>query len=205
MAITYPLDLPAELVTRGMRFRAVSAVGVSASPFTGAQQVYSHAGETWALDFDLPPMKRADAEPCVAFLLALNGREGIFVAGDPLNTSPRGTWAGSPLVNGAHAAGVKTVVLDGFTAAATGKAGDWIQFATGASRRLHKVVQDFTADGSGNATIEIWPRTRAALANNDAFVTSSPKGIFRLASNVREWSIEIAQLYGLQFSAVDAL
>lgn len=205
MAISYPLTAPALRSERGITIRASSVVGVSASPFTKEQQVYAHPGESWAADVQLAPMTRADAETWIGFLLALNGMEGTLLMGETLNTAPRGTWAGSPKVFGAHAAGVKSIAMDGFSAGATVKAGDWFQTGSGSSTHLHKVVQDATADGSGLLTLEIRPRLRAALADNDTFVTSSPKGLWRLASNDTEWSIGLAQIYGVQFSLIEAL
>jgi hypothetical protein len=108
-------------------------------------------------------------------------------------------------VLGAHAARVKTIAMDGFSAAATVKAGDWFQIGSGANTHLHKVVQDATADGSGLLTLEIWPRTRAALADNDTFVTSSAKGIWRLAENSRRWTLEDVRIGGIAVAAIEAL
>ena len=203
MALTFPLSLPS-VGLRTILFRARSVVGLSESPFTLEQQLYEHQGEGWGADVTLPKMRRPDAEPWVAFLLGLRGIAGTFLMGDPVNTSPRGTWAGAPKVLGAHAARVATIAMDGFSAAATVKAGDWFQTGSGSLTHLHKVVQDATADGAGLLTLEIWPRTRAALADNDTFVTSSPKGLWRLTTNEREWSLELAQLYGIRFSCVEA-
>lgn len=204
MAISFPLAFPTTKGPRRIAIRAIDVAGLQASPLTREHTVYDWGGDGWELDIEAPPMKRADAEAWVVFLLKLRGYVGTFLAGDPVNTSPRGTWAGTPLLNGAHAAGVRTVALDGFTAAATGKEGDWLQFGTGASTRLHKVLEDFTANGAGQANVEIYPQLRAALLDNAAIVTASAKGRWRLASNVREYSIELAQVYGLRFSCIEA-
>lgn len=205
MAITYPLSLPATNKERRVAIRARSSVGASESPFTFEQQTFVHQGESWAAAVELPPMGRADAEAWIAFFLALNGRQGTFLMGDPLGTTPRGTWAGAPKVLGAHAVGVKSIAMDGFSVGATVKAGDWFQTGSGGASHLHKVVQDATADGSGLLTLEIWPRTRVSLADNDTFTINSAKGLWRLADNVSEYSLEQAQLYGLQFACVEAL
>lgn len=206
MAISYPLSFPSTKSPAGIAFRARSAVGLSMSPFSFSQQAYAHQGDMWEADVAAPPMKRADAEVWVAFLLALNGREGTFTMGDPVNTSPRGVGTGTPLVNGGSQTG-KTLVTDGWTVSQTGimKAGDWFQLGSGSSTRLHKVVQDANSDGAGNATLEIWPRLRSAPADNAPLTVSSPKGLWRLAENVREWSLERAQIYGIRFSAIEAL
>lgn len=205
MAITYPLALPSLRFAR-VTLRAVSGVAVSESPFTGAQQVYAQPRELWAADLSLPPMDRADAEAWVAWFLALNGREGTFLLGDPRNVSPRGTWAGSsPLVNGAGQTG-KTLAIDGLSAGATVKAGDWFQLGSGASSRLHKVAQDATANGAGQVTLDLWPRLRASPADNAALTLASPQGVFRLSANDTAWSLEPGALYaGFNFSAGEAL
>lgn len=204
MTISFPVSLPSTKTAARISFDAVSQVGVSQSPFTGVQQVYAHQGEWFEAMIELPPMMRADAEQWVAFLLSLNGREGTFLLGDPANTVPRGSWA-SPLISGAHAAGVKTLVIksvDGLT----WKRGDWLQLGSGSTSRLHKVVQDGSQVGSpSTGTVEIWPRTRAALADGDAITLSSPKGLFRLKENRRSWSIGEGSFYGASFSAMEAL
>lgn len=204
MTISYPLSLPNTDV-RGITIRAVDVVGVGESPFTLQHQLQQHQGQRWEADIELPPMKRADAEAWIAFLLKLKGRWGTFLLRDTVSGTPRGTWAGSPLVNGAHAANANAVALDGLTPGATVSEGDWIQFGTGASTRLHKSLSSATANGSGQVTLDIWPNLREALADNAAVVTSNAVGTFRLANNTRAWSVELAQVYGLRFSAVEAL
>jgi hypothetical protein len=200
MALSYPLSLPSTSTPAAITIRGRSSVGMSASPFSFSQQVYAHQGDAWEADIELPPMKRAAAEEWVAFLLGLNGMEGTFLMGDPVNTSPRGTWnTGTPLVNGASQTG-RTLVIDGISGK-TAKAGDWFQLGSGSSARLHKVVQDL----SGNGSLEIWPRLRSSPVDNDPLTVTSPVGLWRLASNTREYSIGQAQIYGIRFSAIEAL
>jgi hypothetical protein len=66
-------------------------------------------------------------------------------------------------------------------------------------------MQDATANGSGQATLEIWPGLRESLIDNTALVSTNAKGIWRLTSNVREWTLNIGQVYGLGIAAVEAL
>jgi hypothetical protein len=204
MAISYPLSLPSVKGPSSIVIRAMNTIGVLESPFSYVQQVQDFAGDRWEADVILTPMKRADAEQWNAKLLALRGRYGTFVLGDFVNTSPRGTWSGTPLVNGASQTG-ETLAIDGVSVGATALAGDWFQLGSGSTSRLYKVLQDATANGSGQMTLDIWPQLRTSPANNDALTLSSPKGLWRLASNTREWSIETAQIYGLRFSAIEAL
>lgn len=206
MAISYPLAVPTGKGPVRLTFGAESVVAVSESPFSKTQQVYAHQGDGWTCDVELPPLVgRATGEEWVAFLLALNGREGTFLMGDPANIAPRGIGTGTPLVKGASQTG-RTLLTDGWTSGQTGilKAGDWLQLGTGASTHLHKVVQDANSDGSGNATLEIWPRLRSSPADNAAIVVASPKGLWRLADNRRQWSLEAVLRYGISFTCVEA-
>jgi hypothetical protein len=188
--------------------RAINIVGLSVSPFTGETQAQEWPGEMWQIDGTLPPMARADAEEWLSFLIALRGSSGTFYYGDPSVSAPRGVATGTPLVNGANAAGSKTLVTKGWTHSIAGilKKGDYLQIGSGTSQRLYKVVYaDVDSDGSGDATIDIFPRLREALADGDAITTSNCRGVFRLAVNAREWSISTAKHYGLTFKAIEAL
>jgi hypothetical protein len=205
MAITYPLTFPS-IGIRSMTIRARNIVGFVASPFTGSQQVYKHPGQFWEAEVTMPPMKRADAEQIAAFLLSLNGRYGTFLLGDPANTSPRGVGTGTPLVNGSNQTG-QDLVTDGWTADQTGilKAGDWIQIGSGLGTHLYKVLAHANSDASGNATFTIWPDIRSGTGDDSVITVSSPKGLWRLAANDTEFSIDQASIYGITFPCVEAI
>lgn len=205
MTIAFPLAFPSTSGLREISFGALDTIGLQASPINYEQTLYDWGGDVLSAEVELPPMDRADAEVWVAFLLSLRGRLGTFTMGDPLGATPRGTWGGTPLLIGSHAAGLRTLAVDGFSVGATGKQGDWLQFGTGSSTRLHKVLVDFTADGSGAASVEIYPRLRAALSDNAPLTVTSAKGLWRLATNRRDWTIGLAQKYGLRFSCIEAL
>ena len=86
------------------------------------------------------------------------------------------------------------------------KAGDWLQIGTGSTRQLVKVTADANSDGSGNATIEIWPRIRTAFGNNTAITTSSPTGVFAMDSaDSAAWEIDPDSLIkGITVTAQEA-
>jgi hypothetical protein len=166
MTISYPLSLPSTRNPRRITFEMLSSAGMSTSPFSLSQQVYENPGEAWGATLELGEMNRSDAEAWVAFMASLRGRYGTVLIGDPIGATPQGTWAGSPLVNGAHAAQVRTVAVDGFTVGATGKAGDWIQFGTGSSHVCTRCCRTSppTARGrprsrSGRRCAMRWPTT----------------------------------------------
>lgn len=206
MAITYPLSLPTNKGLAKIRLTANNVVGVSQSPFTAKQQIYKYTGQFWEAEISLPPMKRADAEYWISFLLKLNGSYGTFLLGDPNGGTARGVATGTPLVNGSSQSG-NELVTDGWTNSTTGilKAGDYIQLGSGSSSQLYKVLDDVNSNGSGQATLTVWPDLRTSPADNAAITVSNAKGVFRLSSNAQAWDINEATFYGMTFAAREAL
>jgi len=202
MATSFPVTLSSTGLRR-LRIRQNSVVALGRSPYTLEHQVQRHQGQQWMMDAEFAPMDRATAEALIAGLCSLNGREGTFLFGD-VNTTPRGTATGTPLVKGASQTG-EDLETDGWTTGVTGilKAGDWIQLGTGSTSRLYKVLADANSDGSGEATLTLWPRiTTANSPSNDAAITTaSPKGVFRLLTDGQDWDIGLATLYGVSISA----
>lgn len=175
------------------------------SPFTGVQQVYAYTGQFWELDISLRPMDREEAEQWITFFMKLRGAYGTFLMGDPNGATPRGVATGTPLVNGGSQTGDE-LITDGWTAGVTGilKAGDYIQLGSAGSARLYKVLDDVNSDGSGNATLNIWPNLRSSPSNNATITVTNCKSNFRL-STPNTWDIREAQIYGINFGAREAL
>lgn len=206
MAISYPLSLPSvkDLAQITMRLRTV--VGVATSPFSGEQQVQAHPGQWWEAECVLPAMERADAEEWLALLLAMNGREGTLLMGDPKGATPRGTALGTPLVSGASQTG-NELVTNGWTAdqAAAMRKGDYFSLGSGTSTRLYKVVEDEPSDGSGNATLTFQPKLRSSPGDTDPLTVTSAKAVWRLADNQAEWTVRDIVAYGIVFALREAL
>jgi hypothetical protein len=207
MSISYPLSLPTTTSYKKMNLTATNVVGLSKSPFTLQQQTYQWPGEAWMLDVALPPMKIDQAQAWVAFLVSLRGQLGTFYAGDEALLAPRGIATGTPLVNGAQNSMSMTLVTKGWTVSVTGilKAGDYIQLGTGVQQRLYKVLTDANSDSSGNATLDIFPRLREGVSDNQPISLTSCQGTFRLPTNDRMWSVDEALIYGIDFKAEEAL
>lgn len=206
MAITYPLTIPTNVNPVSSRIEARSVVSESTSPFSGASKIYSWSGQWWELEFTLPPMLRQDAEEWLSFLLKLNGKEGTFLAGDFDAVAPRGVATGTPLIKGASQTG-NSILTDGWTPGTTGilKQGDYIQLGSASTSRLYKVLDDVDSDGSGNATLTVWPNLRSSPADNDAITTTNCKTQFRLSTNNVSWSSNSMQHYSLTIVAKESL
>lgn len=204
MTITYPITLPGTPSQVTLRGRSV--VALARDPFTLQQQVHEHQGTLWEAEIQYPPMARADGEALAAALLSLHGMKGTFYLSDPAfaQHGALGTFTGMPLVNGASQTGY-SLITDGWTNGITLKAGNYIQLGSAATTRLYKIVKDVTVDGSGNATLDLWPRLRESPGNNDAITISGCKGTFRLASNDISWLERPTPLYGISFMAIEAI
>jgi len=194
MSISYPLALPTHTGIRSIEFRATNAVVPSRSPFTFASQVFAYPGQMWQADVMLPPMKRSDAEKWVAWMISLRGGYGTFLLSDPSNQSVRGTATSATVIGTAQSNSI-TVTMTG-----TLLAGDMIQIGAGEDATLHKVLVNQDGDG----TLEIWPALRKDRTDV-ALTLTAPRGVFRLASNETAWSVNEASIYGISFSAMEAV
>lgn len=194
MALSYPLATPTTIGIESIELRAVNAVAVSQSPFTYKQQIVSHGGQKWEASVNIPSVHRDKAAEWKAMLVGLKGQTGTFLLGDPDYVTPQGTVS-SCVLSGNVGDDTASVVMTG-----TLKAGDYIQLGSGASSKLHQVLLDQDGDG----TIEIWPSLRSDYTSSSV-VFNSPKGVFRLATNMTSWSINNASIYGISFEAVEAV
>jgi len=183
MAITYPLAFPTVYPSE-CTWIARPVVAVSESPYTFSQQPQDWGGQRWELTFNFPAMRRERAELLYSLLLKLNGRCGTFLLGDPGSRTPRGSVAGDPVVNGASQTG-NELSTSGWTPNASGVLlrGDYIQLGTGATSRLHYVLDDVDADENGRADLLFWPSLRESPTAASPIVTSNTVCRFRLSSN----------------------
>ena len=179
MTITFPLQLPAFPDNSAVTVSPLNTVAVLESPFNLKQQVQRFGGQLWQAEIKLRSMPHDIAAPWTALLLALNGRQGTVLVGNPYATAPLGVATGTPLVDGASQAG-GTLATKGWSPSVTGilKAGDSIQLSSGAATRLHQVLEDADSDSGGLASLTLWPDLRESPADGAAIVTQSPKGTF---------------------------
>lgn len=203
---TYPISAPTVAGIAEVTLRAKNAVAFEQSPFTFSGQAQAFPGQAWAADVILPPLDRADAEEWVSFLVSLRGQYGTFLLGDPTGATARGEAGGTPLVNGASQTG-QSLVIDGASLSQTNwlRKGDYIQLGAAGTATLHKVLEDTDTDAGGNATLSIWPGIRTAPADNATVVVINTVGRWRLASNTSEWNVSDASIFGITFSAMEAI
>lgn len=201
MTITYPITTPSWPTPSSVNWIMASAVAVSTNPFNFKSQAQHFGGDAWGVELAFDPIYRKEAAPWQAFLAKLRGGYGTFLFGDILMSTPLGTGAGTPRVNGANQVGY-VLATDGWGASQTVlKAGDFFQV----DQSLYQATNDVVSGGDGTASIDIWPALRPH-ADNALIITSNPKGVFRLVeSTVRAIEAPSTQLYSLSFSAEEAL
>lgn len=203
MTITYPLSLPSSPSFRSVRMIAENVSQRTEAPSTLAQTIYDRTGERWVFEVSYPTLTPAQAAEMRAFLLSLDGVVGTFLIGDPIAATPRGALGGTPLVNGNGQTG-HTLLTKGWGAGITNvlRKGDYIQI----QNRLYCVLTDTNSDGSGLATLDIWPNIRDPSPPNDtAITTSNCKALCRLQSSTVEWVSTYEQLYEVGFTAIEAI
>ena len=204
---SYPLTLPtspSNFVTS--EWRIIRTVAYTESPFTYGQQVAKYQGSVWQTTVTLPPMNRADAGAWQSFFMQLNGRFGTFLLGDPDAKTIQGGATTVISVNGDHSVGAYDVVVDGAdTSTVIFKKGDYVQFGSGATSKLHMIVADITSDASGNATLQIEPSLKTALTDDDVITYSNTKAVMRMDANELGWNANNVSLYGISFSCTESL
>ena len=194
MALIYPLSTPTSIGIAQIEFRAINAVAESKSLFTFQSQIHLYEGQAWEVDVTIPPVHKDLAEDWVAFLLALRGKSGTFLIGDPNYNGPRGTATSLSVTGSLGDTSVSATLVGSM------KAGDWFSLGSGSSTRLYKVVQDI----SGSGTMEIYPALRAGASSASAEI-DEPKGCFRLSSNETAWSINETSSYGISFGGKEVI
>lgn len=203
MAISYPLSLPNSPDFASLKMRLQRAVAVSRSPFSYRQQVYLHQGALWEAEATLPPMERAEAAEWQAFFTSLRGQYGTFVMGDPAASTPRGT-ASSASVDAAGSIGDTSIAMKSMGSGNTLLKGDYFQLGSGASTRLYQVVEDATADGTGDATVTFEPPLKVAANVDDTVTLTNPKGLWRLSANDPGWDIDVGPFWKFTFACTEA-
>ena len=126
---------------------------------------------------------------------------------ESMQTETSGEFGGLGIEVGMETGIVKVISpIDNTPASKAGiKAGDYIQLGSASSSSLHKVLADANSDGSGEVVLDIWPNINVAQADNATIVTSNAKGVWRLANNESNWSINEIAVYGLTFGCTQAI
>ena len=197
------VSTPAKPNLRSVEFQMLDQVGMVPSTFTGqiAQAQAWPGADLLSATLTLPPLTSDQEDDWAAFLMQMRGQFCAFLWGDPTRQTPRGTFAGTPVVDGTVTGGnpamSQMLALKGFTHSATGVAvrGDYIQVGY----RLYRNLDNANADSSGKAVLNIYPSLRESPADGTSIVTTATKGLWRLATNKRGYSKDVTRLAKMSF------
>lgn len=170
---------PATIRPSTCRFDMVTNQIVNESPFNTSQQVVDRLNDVWTCYLTLPVRRHAQAAEVEAFLASFRGQVNWISLWHFVRPAPRGTLRGTLLTSGTQAQGADSLVLSGGTAAGTVLAGDLF----GAGGQILMASADATADGSGNITVPLVNRLRAAIATGQSVTWDKPTAPFRLLSH----------------------
>jgi hypothetical protein len=169
---------------------------VAAGPasFTGQVQTYDWQNSWWEAQVSFTPMARLSHDYWTAFISQCRGSSNAFMLGDPKAREPKGSPSGMPVVAGAAQTGY-TLVTRGWSPSKSRLllVGDFIQIGY----RLYKILDRVASDGSGDATLRVWPNLRDQPADGTAIQCANCKGLFRLknssgnksSTNVGSWGL----------------
>jgi hypothetical protein len=194
------ITIPATPKPSQTEFNLRNANAANTSPFSFQQQVYQWGAALLEVSVTIPPMTGAQARAWTAFLMACQGMTNQFLFGDAANTTISGSGSGSPTVFGAGQQGF-SLVTSGWTPGANGvlQPGDWIQVG----QRLYANLGTVNADGSGHATLSIWPNLREAPSGS--LTLSNTQGLFRLKNTDVKYTVDEARVYGITFEIREAI
>lgn len=193
MAVSYPLASPLQFGFASATFGPTANSARAKHPWTLADVVQVFDGRMWQGQLNFMPQTYLEARALTSWLTSLDGQKGTFLLGDPAGATPQGSAAttpGTPVVNGGSQSG-SALAIAGLPASATGylEAGDYLSLGSGASARLYKVLEQVDSDGSGEATVTIWPPLRSSPSDSDPVTVSNAQGVFAAAVDFLPWQI----------------
>ncbi len=174
-------ELPLTLV-QSLERRLVSATAVSASPFTGAEEVQDWGGEWWDYAIEMARTTGRDGRRLSAFLAALGGPRGRFLFRDPTIRQPGTTLA--PSVAGGFQTGGTLITAGWPPFSSPLLAGDFFSVGSDAQTRLHQLTEDVASDEAGLAPLSFVPRLRSAPADGAPLEIAAPAVVLRLTAPV---------------------
>lgn len=105
---------------------------------------------------------------------------------------------GTPLLNGAVTTG-RTIAIDGLTPSYEIKEGYWLSLVKSGQHFLHSVGVGATANGSGQATIQLNELLRDSFADNTVVNLAEPQ-VEGLLLGDWSWSVDVNRVFPIEFS-----
>jgi hypothetical protein len=151
-------------------------------------------GGRYTVAFTFGPYTPENGRVMVSRLIA--GKQGGVRVKLPLLHS-QGT-PGTPLLNGAVTTG-RTIAIDGLTPGYVIQEGFWLSLVKSGQHFLHSVGVGATANGSGQATIQLNELLRDSFADNTVVNLAEPQ-VEGLLPGDWSWSVDVNRVFPIEFS-----
>jgi len=151
-------------------------------------------GGRYTVAFTFGPYTPENGRVMVSRLIA--GKQGGVRVKLPLLHSQGSP--GTPLLNGAVTTG-RTIAIDGLTVGYEIKEGYWLSLVKSGQHYLHSVGVGATANGSGQATIQLNELLRDSFADNTVVNLAEPQ-VEGLLSSDWSWSVDVNRVFPIEFS-----
>lgn len=156
-----------ELIPSESGFNILTPTEMQLNSINGVEQITENSGERWYIEMKYNFLRRHEAMELQAHLLRLRGSTNISLIRDQGFTQ-RGSWAGTPRVNGVNEYGLE-LDIDGLaTNQAIALPCD--RFKLG--NRVHQVVEAVTTTTNVAATLQLANEIIDIPANNTEIITN---------------------------------
>lgn len=150
---------------------AIDPGGTQEGILGGPSTTIDRPGYRYSIRFMLPPLASATEARIFQSLLERGAREDVSY---PWPLDVRSDAAGTPLVNGASAAGA-IIPIKGLLPNYQFRQGQPIAVISEGLGFVHKVTEPTLADATGNATVPVFPVTRKGFLVNDVIEVENPR------------------------------
>jgi hypothetical protein len=151
-------------------------------------------GGRYTVAFSFGPYTPENGRVMVSRLIA--GKQGGVRVKLPLLHSQGSP--GTPLLNGAVTTG-RTIAIDGLTAGYVIQEGFWLSLVKSGQHFLHSVGVGATANGSGQATIQLNELLRDSFADNTVVNLAEPQ-VEGLLPGDWSWNVDVNRVFPIEFS-----
>ena len=138
----------------------------------GKRQTRNEPGHVWQIKLNMPAMTEDDYRSLYAFKIKQKGIYDTFQIVPYTTETPRGSFGGTPVVNGANQSG-NTLAIDGASVSTTSwaRAGDVFKLA--GHPKVYMITEDANTDATGAVTLTFEPDLHYTPTDNEALTVSS--------------------------------
>jgi len=166
---------------------------------SGAMHQRSTTGQVYSFTLTFRKMLKSEAFPILSFFESQVGN--TITLTHPQHLTPLGA-GGSGVIKGASQTG-SSITTDGWAnSTLVLKAGDIISVGSNGSK-VYRIITDVTSDGSGNATLNIFPPLIASPADNATVNSAGVLFNTVLKNNVQKHTTDNDNIYTYKISLIE--